>query len=525
VNIAISAIRGTFQGISGEEPIVALKSHARIAAMKNQSSITSTVISRLLIFLIFLSVSSAAHGQSQPQQLSPGVPVTGLCQGHETEPGCVLPNLFGPDGLTLATNPIFPHYAHFIGSAQTTINQTVSTAIATQLAVLPIISPSSGFTYKYDSETGAFVRTTTSFGPIFAERAETIGRGKVMMGSSYQRFRFDSLDGISLHSVPAVFSHVPNTGTGNVPEPYEADVITSTNNINVNMDQTMLFGTVGITNRLDVSVAVPIVSVRMGASSNDQIIRVSGPTFTLTGTNTTLPNPHLFPNGTLSNVSYSNGNAAGIGDVTFRVKGDVFQSESVRIALAMDVRTPTGDARQFLGSGATGIKPFFIVSVRKKFSPHANLGYQWNGESILAGNITGTTISEGSTGTAQIQNGPAVKGSLPRQFFGTLGVDFGIPGRRLTLAFDYLGQVLFDAPRVFQTTQTTANIPGGTGALTLPTISGGKDNVVLSSGSAGFKYNLFNNVLLTGNILFRLDNKGLRQNVTPLAALTYSFGQ
>jgi hypothetical protein len=454
--------------------------------------------------------------------------VTGQCQGHQTEPGCVLPNLFGPDGLTLFPSPTFPHYAHFIGSAQTTINQTVSTAIATQLAVLPIVSPSSGFTYKYDKETGAFVRTTTSFGPIFAERAETIGRGKLMMGSSYQRFRFDSLDGISLHSVPAVFSHVPDTGPGNVPEPYEADVIASTNNINVNMDQTMLFGTVGITNRLDVSIAVPIVSVRMGASSNDQIIRVSGPTFTLTGTNTTVQNPHQFDaSGSQSEVFSSTGSAAGIGDVTFRVKGNVFQSENVRIALAMDVRTPTGDARQFLGSGAAGIKPFFIVSVRKKFSPHANLGYQWNGKSILAGNITGTTISESSTGSVLIQNGPAVKESLPDQFFGTLGVDVGLPGR-LTLAFDYLGQVLHDAPRVFQTTQPTANPPGGTGPAigpTLPTISGGKDNVVLSSGSAGFKYNLFNNILLTGNVLFRLDNKGLRQDVTPLAALTYSFGK
>jgi len=494
--------------------------------MKNLSSITNTVISRLLVFLIFLSVSSVAHGQSPPKTLVPGTAVIGLCQGHETEPGCVLPNLFGQDGLTLQLNSgTFQHYAHFIGSAQEIINQTVSSAIATQLAVLPIISPSSGFTYKYDSETGAFVRTMTSFGPIFAERAETIGRGKLMTGSSYQRFRFDSLDGISLHSVPVVFSHVRNTGPGNAPETYESDVITSTNNINVNMDQTMLFGTVGITNRLDVSIAVPIVSVRVGASSNDQIDRVSGPTFVLDGNPPRiLGNPHQFPNGTLQNVYSSSGSAAGIGDVTVRVKGNVFQSESVRIALAMDVRTPTGDARQFLGSGAVGIKPFLIVSLRKRFSPHANLGYQWNGKSILAGNITGASIFDDSTGTAVIQEGPAVKESLPSQFFGTLGVDVGLPGR-FTLAFDYLGQALHDAPRVFRTTQQTDNIPGGTGTQFLPTISGGKDNVVLSSGSAGFKYNLFNNILLTGNVLFRLDNKGLRQNVTPLAALTYSFGR
>jgi hypothetical protein len=472
----------------------------------------------------FLAVSTICFAQSQP--LTPGTVVTGQCQGHATEPGCVLPNLFGQQGLSLFPSPVFPHYAHYIGNAQTAINQTVSTAIATQLAVLPLISPSSGFTYKYDRETGAFVRTTTSFGPIYAERAETVGRGKVTLGSSYQRFRFNSLDGNNLHNLPAVFSHVPNTGPGNVPEPYEADVITSTNNITLNMDQTMLFGTVGITNRLDASVAVPVVSTRMSAVSNDQIIRVSGPTFTLTGTTTTLPNPHQFDaSGSQTKSFSSTGSAAGIGDITFRVKGQVLQRETLSIALAMDVRTPTGDARQFLGSGAAGIKPYVIISARKKFSPHANLGYQWNGKSILAGNITGTTVGEDSTGTVVIQNGPAIKESLPAQFFYTFGVDVGVPSRRLAFAFDYIGQVLHDAPRVFQTTALTANIPGGTGQLTLPTISGGKDNVALSTGSAGFKYNVFSNVLLTGNILFRLDNKGLRQDVTPLAALTYSFGK
>ena len=129
----------------------------------------------------------------------PGTIVTGQCTGHGSEPACVLPNLFGPTGLTVYANSGFPHYAHFIGAAQTTLNQTLSSAIVTQLAVLPNISPSSGFTYRYDSEAGAFVRSTTSFGPIYAERAETVGRGKVSFGISYQRFRFSNIDGLDLH--------------------------------------------------------------------------------------------------------------------------------------------------------------------------------------------------------------------------------------------------------------------------------------------------------------------------------------
>src|SRR5580658_5716546 len=241
---------------------------------------------------LVVSVMIASVCPAQPVVLVPGTVVTGQCQGHASEPGCVIPNLFGPQGLTLSNNPVFPHYAHFVGSAQETLNQGVGTAIATQLAILPIISPASGFTFSYDSAAGVFTRSTTSFGPIYTERAETIGKGKVSFGLSYQRFRFGSLDGNNLHNVPAVFTHITGTGPGGTDETYEADVIKTSNNIDLNMDQTLLYGTVGITDRIDVSVAVPLVSVRMGVSSDAQIIRVSGPTFVLEPVGITIPNPH-----------------------------------------------------------------------------------------------------------------------------------------------------------------------------------------------------------------------------------------
>jgi hypothetical protein len=457
-----------------------------------------------------------------PTPIVQGTIVTGQCLGHESEPGCVLPNLFGPQGLTLNNNPVFPHYAHFIGSAQETLNQGLGTAIATQLAILPIISPASGFTFRYDSAAGVFTRSTTSFGPIYTERAETIGRGKISFGMSYQRFRFGSLDGTNLHHIPAVFTHIPGTGPGGAVEPYEADVIQTSNNLDLNMDQVILYGTVGVTNHLDISVAVPIVSVRFGVTSNDTIIRVSGPTFVPSPGAAPLPNPHEFPNGTLNNTYSSTGTAFGVGDVTLRAKDTIFEAGGLDIAVLLDVRTPSGDARRFLGSGAPGIKPFVAISGGKRLSPHLNLGYQWNGSSILAGNLTGTTVSEINE-VETIQNGPATSSRLPSQFFYSLGADYGAT-KRLTLNFDYLGQVLVHAPRVFQSTITTANIPGGTGALTLPTISAGKDNIGLNNGALGFKYNFFGQLLFTADLLFRMDNKGLRQDVTPLIAVSYVFG-
>ena len=251
----------------------------------------SRAVGRACLFTIYLAGSLCFGQVTKP--LVPGTVVTGKCEGHGSDPGCVLPNLFGSTGLTVFANPVVPHYAHFIGAAQTTLNQTLSSAIATQLAILPIISPSSGFTYKYSSEAGAFVRSTTSFGPIYAERAETIGKGVTAFGISYQRFRFSSIDGVDLHNIPAVFSHIDNTGPGGAPETYEADVIQTTNNVNLNIDSTTLYGTVGITDRLDVSISVPMVSVRMSVNSGASIVRVSGPTFTLPS-GVILPNPHQF---------------------------------------------------------------------------------------------------------------------------------------------------------------------------------------------------------------------------------------
>ena len=276
------------------------------------------------------------------------------------------------------------------------LNTTLSTAIATQLATLPIISPASGFTFTYDASAGVYVRSTTSFGPVYSERAETIGHGKFSFGASYQRFRFSTIDGISLHNIPAVFSHVPGTGPAGADEPYEADVIQTSNSLGINMDQTLLFATVGVTDHLDLSVAVPISSVRFDAFSVANIERVSGQFFALAPSGTVLPNPHMFANGSLTNyyASTPNGSATGVGDVTIRLKQSVHRGPLFQVAAALDVRTPTGNAREFLGSGAIGVKPFIIISANRRFSPHLNLGYQWNGSSILAGNITGTNVFE-----------------------------------------------------------------------------------------------------------------------------------
>ena len=67
--------------------------------------------------------------------------------------------------------------AHFNSAFQSDF-RLVNIALTSQLTAVPLPSPASGFTYKFDSATGTFVRSTTSFGPILSDRAETIGRGR-----------------------------------------------------------------------------------------------------------------------------------------------------------------------------------------------------------------------------------------------------------------------------------------------------------------------------------------------------------
>ena len=161
-----------------------------------------------------------------------------------------------------------------------------------------------------------------------------------------------------------------------------------------------------------------------------------------------------------------------------------------------------------LGSGAIGWKPFVAVSVRSgPITPHFNAGYQWNGSSILAGNaITGT------------------KANLPGYAFFSAGTDVGL-SRRLTVAIDYIGQELINAPRVGVATFTSQVPLVSTGQIgSFPTADPTlKQTYNQSSLAVGLKANVFDQLVLSSNFLVALNDGGLRQSVIPLIGLSYTF--
>jgi hypothetical protein len=418
--------------------------------------------------------------------------VSGEAVAQDVPLSRLLTNLYGTEGLKVESLTPLPdgsnHSAHFNSSFQTSFTP-FNTALASQLASVPLPSPASGFTYTLDSSLGVFKRSTQSFGPILSDRADTIGKHKLSVGFSFQHFNFDSIDGVGLRAVPVVFTH-DNQAPGG-----RADLVTTANSIQMKLSQFTAFLNYGLLDRLDLSVAVPVVSVDLTATSVATIQRIG----------TTDPRTHFFKSasgdfGTQASFTKS-GAKSGIGDLIFRLKGTVYKQGGTGLALGGEVRVPTGDEENLLGSGATGLEGFLVFSSsHKTLSPHVKLAYQWNGKSILAGNPDKGT-----------------KGDLPDQVYYEIGADLGVT-KNLTLAVDFLGRRVIDGQRLVE---TTFNALDGHSTFADTRFQPGSFNV--ANGAVGIKFNPGGNLLIDVNVLFKLNDSGLRDKITPLVGFEYSF--
>lgn len=441
------------------------------------------MVGRIVGMLVCMSALAPAARAQEPYNLT--APVKSLAT--------LFTDLYGPEGLvldSLATLPgEQPHRAHFISDFQFNFSQ-FSTALVGQLVSVPLPSPASGFTYQFDSSLGVFQRTTQSFGPILAERADTIGARRVSVGFAFQRFTFDTVEGLDLGQVPAVFTHDNAFLLGG-----REDVVVTTNAIEASVAQSTTFVTVGITDRFDVSVAVPIVSNHLTVVSDATIHRLG----------TTDPLTHFFRQSDgevgVRRVFTAVGSASGLGDLMVRLKHSVQKGASSGVAVGLDVRIPTGDAMNLLGSGAAGLQPFGIWSgTYGRVSPHVNASYKWNGSSVLAGNP-----ARGETA------------DFPDQIGYAAGADVSV-NPRVTLAFDLLGVYVINAERLRRESFRALD-----GRSVFPNIVFTRDSMNSLSGASGLKVSLLDRLLVDLNVLFKLDEHGLRDKVTPLVGIEYAF--
>jgi len=447
--------------------------------------VISLVRRRFPLIVVFLLAASAPSVYAQTN-------------AGEQKLSTLIENMFGPRGLIVDSDVYTldgkTHMAHFNSDFQTNIKR-LNIAIASQLSGLPLPSPASGFTYRFDEDTGTFVRSTQSLGPILTERAETIGRGKTQFGYNVQVYSFDELDGVNLGHVPAVFKH-DDAQLGGV----RADVVDTDNSVKLSVSQFTGLVTFGITDRLDAAVAIPIVRTHLEAASTAVIHRF--------GT-TRESAVHFFedpsiPGGIGDQRDFAvSGTASGIGDIVARAKATVMRRGSAAIAAGAEVRFPSGAEEDLLGSGAWGAKPFAVLSFAyKNVSPHINLGYQWNGRSILAGDVADQVAAD-----------------LPDRFMFAWGVDSGI-SKRVSIALDYLADRVMNSP---QLQIAPLRVSGPLGSAVFPDLSFLTGSYWNSNGSAGLKLALREGLLANFNVRFNIGGQGLADRATPLVGLEYTF--
>ena len=383
------------------------------------------------------------------------------------------------------------------GSSSVAQNATVTatainTGIATQLSQLPLASASAGTVEVYKA---GVPETFTNLGPILVDRAQVIGKGKVFIGATASQYVFTDIDGISLGNLPFAYSQISYyPGTNN---PLSTTYTTESTNLSFRLDQLVTVATIGVSNRVDLSIIVPYERVSLGASANNSESYVQN------AGSTVASGPSM------NAIQHTAGTATGIGDITFNGKGVLWGGEGERATFSggLTVRTPTGDDLNFLGSGSWGFDLYTVYSYLARVSPHARIGYRWN------------TTSELYNPTDKFGDDQSLPGGLEYDF----GADTSL-SRSFTVALDVLGDQYLNAP-IYERTTIPLTVTAGSSStpLTLPSSQVVNSSYTISNLSTGIKWAPEKYVVFSANLLTQLINAGLRSRPTPLLGISCKF--
>ncbi len=396
--------------------------------------------------------------------------------------------LFGEGGIVLDVHPVNPnfppHTAHFSSASLAALGLLVK-QLAPSAADFPAISTAPGITYHYDPQLQAFERSSTSLGPVFVERPETIGRGKFDFGFSYLFVDFDELNGKNLDHLAFTLHH--NDCCGPQPSPgfpaFEEDTIrVQFHKFSLQSHVVSFSATYGITDQLDVNVLLPVVftslNIRAQATIND----------------TTQPPVHFFNNDlkTLTEVRSESADKTGVGDLQLRAKYHLLDWNGLKVASGLTLRVPTGEANDFQGIGDTVLTPFLSLS-----RAYGRLDFHGS---------TGIEINWNDSDRSRVR----YAGGLALQVV-----------ERIALLADVIGS------SNLKTDRTSAQVPVFSGTTaTAPsgfTLAHQSLHTDLVDMAVGFKANLYGTMVGFATVFVPLNNDGLRADVIPAVGLEGSF--
>ena len=413
----------------------------------------------------------------------------------------------GRDALVLggSTDPNNPasiqaHGLHFVPAAvaeNASLIGFITAAISTSIGGIPIGATSSGVTFRFEG--GVPVRTSTSAGPIFAERAQTLGRGRAVTGIGRNAFSFSTLRGVPMDNIELIFTHqnvdyegcdADNGGQDcsqmGVPS-LENEIMPFRLNLDLDVTVTTFYATYGITDRIDLGIVVPVVSTRMYGESFAQIIPFGG------------PNAVHFFEGTptdpvLSSSRTVRGSSLGLGDVAVRTKIGVHESQQSSLALLGEARFATGSANDLLGAGGWSARALAILSGRiNAFSPHLNAGYVYH-----------------SRGADRLWNDAVLA---------TVGFDH-LMTEHVTIAAELVSELQVGDSKLVLPPEVLFDTPFER-SIRPTTIPDRRDDLV--NGSLGFKFTLPRNFTVVANALVPLNRGGMRPNIIYTTGVELNF--
>jgi hypothetical protein len=277
----------------------------------------------------------------------------------------------------------------------------------------------------------------------------------------------------------------------------------------------------GVTDNFDIGVAIPIVTVDLDARVDGRIFRLGS------GTATT----HSFDSSGADRATFTeSGSSSGLGDLSVRAKYNFLRGDVTSLAAGIDLRLPTGDEDELLGTGATRAAFSFIYSGDYgRVSPHVNVGYTFSsGQSSAVANEIGVDADDHRLDTVPTLSVADIDLDFPNEINYVFGLNVA-PHPKVTVGFDVHGRTLLDVSRFELRDNTYEN--RGSGALPQPPFVStrefsllddqGKVNLLL--GVIGAKVNVAKTLLLNANVLFPLSDSGLKPKPTLVLGLDYVF--
>jgi hypothetical protein len=246
---------------------------------------------------------------------------------------------------------------------------------------------------------------------------------------------------------------------------------------------------VGATDNLDISVAVPFVKVKLDGLS--WIVR---------GTNTIVDRTAV------------KNSSAGLGDVAVSAKLRVArfgeeQPDPGGVALMLTTRLPTGNRENFRGLGITRVLGQGLVSFGKgKVRPHGNIGFEWWEKGLTT--ITDFTGTRSVTARHQIQYAAGLELEA---------------GPKVTLLFDVVGRhTRGDGSVATQPFPIPPAFAAG-GVTAIDVAAATEKGIRKISIVPGLKWNLKGSFVISGNALISVWDNGLRDFFTPVVGLDWTF--